>query len=83
MNGHKLWAMHNDPILKVRTIVTQDSFQSPISQVKLECSNKFLPYFLFYSSWCVLSLGFCFLSNVTDFNLGLCFFPICVATFLF
>jgi hypothetical protein len=26
MNGEKLWAMHNDPILKLRTIVTQNSF---------------------------------------------------------
>jgi hypothetical protein len=40
VNGDKCWAMHNDPVLKVMTIVTQDSFQSLISQVKLKCSSN-------------------------------------------
>jgi hypothetical protein len=41
MNGEKIWAMHNDPLSKLQTIVTQKSFQSLISQMKLECSSKF------------------------------------------
>ncbi len=37
VNNEKLWAMHNDPISKVRTIVTWNFFQTLISKVKLEC----------------------------------------------
>ncbi len=28
VNGEKLWAMHNDSILKLRIIVTQNYFQT-------------------------------------------------------
>jgi hypothetical protein len=31
VNGDKFWAMHNDQVLKVRTIVTHEPFQSLIS----------------------------------------------------
>jgi hypothetical protein len=41
VNGDKLWAMHNDQVSKVRIVVTQDTFRSLISQVKLQCSHKF------------------------------------------
>jgi hypothetical protein len=37
VNGEKIWAMHNDPLFKLQTIVTQKSFQSLISQMKSEC----------------------------------------------
>jgi hypothetical protein len=47
VNGDKLWAMCNDPVLKIRTIETQYSFQTLISQVKLECLGKFLTLFSF------------------------------------
>jgi hypothetical protein len=47
VNGDTFWAMHNDPISKVRTIVTKDSFQSLISQVKSKCLGEFLTLFSF------------------------------------
>ncbi len=47
VNGDKLWAMHNDPILKLRIVVIKDSFQSLISQLKSKCSSKFLSLFFF------------------------------------
>jgi hypothetical protein len=41
VNAEKIWAMHNNPMFKLQPIVIWESFQSLISQVKLECSNKF------------------------------------------
>jgi hypothetical protein len=37
VNNEKIWAMHMDPISKQRTIVTQDSYQTLIYKMKLEC----------------------------------------------
>jgi hypothetical protein len=45
VNGEKLWAMHNDLVLKLRIVVIQDSFQILISRMKIECSNKVLQLF--------------------------------------
>ncbi len=45
VNGEKLWAMHNDLVLKLRIVVIQDSFQILISRTKIECSNKVLQLF--------------------------------------
>jgi len=41
VNGEKFWAMHNDPLSKLQTIVIQESIQSLISQMKSECLGKF------------------------------------------
>jgi len=31
VNGDKIWAMHNDPVLKGKIVVTRDFFQKLIS----------------------------------------------------
>ncbi len=41
VNAEKSWAMHNNPMFELQLVVIRESFQSLISQVKLECSNKF------------------------------------------
>ncbi len=46
VNGEKFYAMHNiDLISKVWKVVIWESCQTLISQVKLECSSKFLKLF--------------------------------------
>ncbi len=37
INNEKIWAMHMDPILKQWIVVIQDSYQTFIYKVKLEC----------------------------------------------
>jgi hypothetical protein len=47
VNGEKFWDMHSiDLISKVWKVLIQESFQTLISQVKLECSNKFPKLFI-------------------------------------
>jgi hypothetical protein len=41
VNGEKIWATHNDPLSKLQIVLTQESFQSLISQMKSECLGKF------------------------------------------
>ncbi len=41
VNVEKIWAMHNNPMSKLQLVVIRESFQSLVSQVKSECSNKF------------------------------------------
>jgi hypothetical protein len=45
VNNEKLWAMWNDPIKKIRTIVIWNSFQTLIFKVKLQCSSNLLTLF--------------------------------------
>ncbi len=80
LNGDKLWAMHNVPTSKVQIVVTWDSFQNMISQMKLQWVQvNYLPFLLLFILMCFeFGVLFSFI-----FRLGLCFLSICVATFFF
>jgi hypothetical protein len=81
VNGDKLWAMYNDPISKVKIIVTQDSFQSLISHVKLECLSKFLTMFSFLFILMCFGFGVLF-SFKHKFSFGALFsFNLCCSFF--
>jgi len=45
MNNEKVWAMCNDPIKKVWTIVIWNFFQTLIFKMKLKCSSNLLTQF--------------------------------------
>ncbi len=82
VNGDKLWAMHNELVLKVRTILIQDSFQSLISQW-LECSNNLLTLFSFLFILVCFEFGVLYSFKCYTFQFGALFsFNMC-CNFLF